>query len=73
MKHKPPRMKGKDFVRASKALMSWLESQDIHPSDAPRVLTITLVAMIRTIAKIKGLDAKEGGRIIATIIKGELE
>ena len=72
-KHKTPRMKGKDFVDASKALIAWLESQDIHPSDAPRVLAITLIAMIRVIARREGLDPKEGGRVIASIIKGELE
>lgn len=74
MKHKRHRMKrSKDFVDASKALIDWLDSQDIHHSDAPRVLAITLIAMIQVIAKKEGLDASEGGRVIASIIKGELE
>ena len=72
-KHKIPKMKGKDFVHASKALIAWLQSQDIHPSDAPRVLTMTLVVMIQVIARKEGLDPKEGGRIVASIIAEELE
>ena len=57
-----------DVKSAACALIDWLESQRILQHDAVRVLTITTIAIIKQIAATNGLDAKEGGRIVADII-----
>ena len=61
-------MSGPDVEAASHALLAWMETQDINPQDAARVLTTCLVAVIHEVALTKGLNAKDGGRIIADII-----
>jgi hypothetical protein len=61
-------MKGEDVGAAAEALLNWIESQDINPHDAVRVLTMALIAIIHEIAVAKGLNAKDGGRAIADII-----
>ena len=66
------RMKGKDIVAASSALVDWLESQEIDPDDAVLVMTTTLVGVIYQLAKKHGGDAKVGGKIIADIIMESL-
>lgn len=65
MTHK---MKDKDVDGAAEALLNWIESQEINPHDAVRVLTTALVAIIHAISVSRGLNAKEGGRVIADII-----
>ena len=45
------KMTKKDYAAASIALLDWLESQEIGPEDAPRVLTTTLVGIIRELAE----------------------
>jgi hypothetical protein len=65
-------MKDKDFIAASSALVDWLISQEIHPEDAPRVLTTTLIGLIHELAEKGGRDPKVGAQIIATIITGSL-
>jgi hypothetical protein len=61
-------MKGEDVGAAAEALLNWIESQNINPHDAVRVLTASLVALIHEISVTKGLNAKEGGQVIADII-----
>ena len=61
-------MKGEDVGGAAEALLNWIESQDINPHDAVRVMTTALVAIIHEISVSRGRSAKEGGRIIADII-----
>ena len=63
-----PRNDRRDFADAANALLSWIETQDISPSDAARVLTTALVGLILGIARSRGSDAREGGQIIAEII-----
>lgn len=53
---------------AAHALIGWLESQDLTPQDAVRVLTTALVAVIHEVAVTKGLCPRDGGKIIADII-----
>jgi hypothetical protein len=65
-------MRSTDVGDAAQALLDWLDSQDIVPDDAVRVLTTTLVAIIHELAVTTGRDAKEGGKIIANIIVGAL-
>ncbi len=43
-------MTGADVEAASHALLAWMESQDIQPQDAARVLTTCLVAVIHEVA-----------------------
>ena len=65
MSHK---MQKKDYTDAAIALADWLASQDIAPEDGVRVLTMTVVGLIGTLAAKKGVDPKDGGKIIADII-----
>lgn len=65
-------MKDEDIKAASCALIDWLESQAIIRHDAVRVLTTTVIAIVKEIAVTSGLNAKDGGRIIADIIMESL-
>jgi hypothetical protein len=58
-----------DFSAASMALVNWLCSQNIHPEDAVRVLTTTLIGTLRMVAEHRGLAAKEGAQIVISIIE----
>ena len=66
------RMKNEDVKAASLALIDWLESQEITRHNAVEVLTTTVIALIKEIAVDQGLNAKDGGKIIANIIKESL-
>ena len=66
------RMKEEDIKAAGLALIDWLESQEIIRHDAVSVLTTTVIALIKEIAVDQGLNAKDGGKIIANIIKESL-
>ena len=65
MKHE---MTEKDFKHAALALIDWIESQEIAQHNAVRVLTTTVIAIIKEIAVSQGLEARDGGKIIAEII-----
>jgi hypothetical protein len=62
-----------DHQAAAAALIDWLESQSIDPSDAVIVLTTAIVALVRSIAKQQHLNPRNGGEIVARMIKANFD
>ena len=67
-----PEMTAKDIDAACQALADWFDSQDIGPENAARVMTVLLTATIHEVALERGLNPKDGGRIITDIIMAAL-
>ena len=47
-------------------MIDWMESQDISPTQAVKILSMTLVALIAEISELKGWDRNKGGKLIAS-------
>jgi hypothetical protein len=57
-------MKPKEVTDATLALMGWLQSQEIAIEDAPVVLANTIVTIVHSIGRDRGVEPAQGLKML---------